>query len=156
MPDSRITSLTAIDLLKSFEGLRLASYQDGAGICTIGYGHTKGATEGQVITELEAESMLREDLKMAETAINQSVHVAITQHQFDAMACFAFNVGCAAFRQSSVLRLLNSGNSAWAAESFLKWNKIRVNGELAECPGLTRRREAERNLFLTPEGEVCT
>jgi lysozyme len=136
-------SKDGIDLIKSFEGLRLEAYLDSVGIPTIGYGHTKGVKLGQKITEQEAEDLLRNDLDEFERGVSSLIRNA-KQNQFDAMVSLAFNVGLGNFKKSSVLKWFNLGEYQTAADSFLLWNK--AGGQV--LPGLTRRRKAERELFL--------
>ncbi len=146
-------SQTGIDLIKHFEGLRLESYQDIAGIWTIGYGHTGPEVQaGQVISESEAEDLLRQDLSRFEDGVSRSVKVDIDQNQFDALVSLSYNIGLAAFKGSTALRLLNSGDYLGAAEAITWWNKATVNGVKREVLGLTRRRAAEAALFLQDVG----
>jgi lysozyme len=76
------------------------------------------------------------------------VQVPLNDAAFGALVSFAFNAGLGNLGQSTLLRKLNAGDRAGAAEQFLVWNKGRVRGVLTELPGLTRRRRAERALFL--------
>lgn len=152
-------SETGIKLITSFEGLRLRAYDDGVGVWTIGYGHTQGVQPGDVITEGEAENLLQDDLDDFERCVNQAVTVPISQHQFDALVSFTFNVGCGALRRSTLLRNLNAGGYPVTAiaDQFLRWN--RGGGRVLR--GLTRRREAERALFLSEPstehaGTICS
>jgi GH24 family phage-related lysozyme (muramidase) len=140
-----------INLLKSFEGLELEAYQDIAGIWTIGYGHTGDDVEpGMRISEREAEALLRKDLKPREDAIDRFASVSLNQNEFDALVSFVYNVGAAAFGSSTARKRLNRGDRIGAAEALAWWNKATVNGVLREVLGLTRRRAAERALFLEP------
>ena len=87
-------SQTGLNLIKRFEGLRLTAYKDATGTLTIGYGHTgKDVREGQTITEEQAESLLRQDLKSSEYCVEQAAQAHINQNQFDALVSFTFNVG---------------------------------------------------------------
>lgn len=138
-------SQAGLDLIKEFEGFEPEAYLCPAGIWTIGYGHTGDVSEGQTITEEEAEELLRQDVAFAEDAVTDYVEGDLTQGQFDALVCFVFNIGAGAFRDSTLLRLLNQGDNEGAAEQFLRWNK--AGGKVLS--GLTRRREAERELFLS-------
>lgn len=138
-------SQDGLNLIKEFEGFRADAYLCPAGIWTIGYGHTGGVAEWQSVTKQEAEEYLKSDVAFAEDVVNEYVEVELTQHQFDALVCFVFNVGADAFRDSTLLRLLNQGQTEEAAEQFLRWNK--AGGKV--LTGLTRRREAERELFLS-------
>lgn len=139
------TSHKGIDLIKSFEGLSLKAYKCPANIWTIGYGHTGDVRPEQRVSQLEAENLLRVDLKVFEVAINKLVKVVLTQSQFDALVSFVFNVGVQAFSSSTLLNKLNRSDFSGAAGEFLRWNKAGTT----VLPGLTRRREAERKLFVS-------
>jgi lysozyme len=144
------TSQRGIDLIKSFEGCELRAYRDAVGVLTIGYGHTVGVKEGDVITQAQADNMLADDLVIYEQGVHSLVRRTLTQGQFDALVSFAFNVGIGALGKSTLLRMLNSGDYASAAQQFARWNK--AGGR--ELRGLTRRREAERRLFCGQTDEV--
>ncbi len=140
-----------INLIKSFEGLELEAYQDIAGVWTIGYGHTgPDVKPGMRISEREAEALLRKDLKPREDAVERLVTVPLNQNEFDALVSFVYNVGVEAFRRSTALKRLNRGDRLGAADALTWWNKATVGGVLREVLGLTRRRAAEKALFLTP------
>ena len=139
------TNANGLLLIKSFEGLRLHAYRDAVGIWTIGYGTTRGVRPGMRISEAEAEKFLQEDLTRFEQAINEAVQVPINDNQFSALVSFTYNVGSGAFRSSTLLRLLNQRQSVHAvADQLPRWN--RAGGRV--LAGLTRRRNAERALFL--------
>jgi lysozyme len=148
---SRRTNAAGIALIKSFEGVKLDAYQDVAGIWTIGYGHIKGVTPGMHITPDEAEQTLRDDMAGTESAVENATSAAPTSdNNFAAMVALAFNIGNGNYRQSTVLREHLAGNHAKAADAFLMWNKAKVEGVLQPVAGLTRRRAAERELYLKP------
>ena len=140
-----------IKLITRFEGFRSKAYQDSKGVWTIGYGHTKGVKRGQKITKEQALRYLAEDIAWVERCIRKYVRVTLTQEMFDALASFVFNVGCEAFRTSTLLKLLNRGNYEAAAKQFDRWIYIRYrkNGvrRKRKVRGLVRRRAAERRLF---------
>lgn len=140
---SRI-SQAGLDLIKDFEGLRLSAYRDPVGVVTIGYGHTKTARMGQVISAQEAEALLREDVAHFEHCVSRLVEAPLEQHQFDALVSFAYNLGCGALERSTLLKKLNALDYPGAADELLRWN--RAGGQVLR--GLVRRREAERALFL--------
>ena len=143
-----IPSQNCYDLIKNFEGCELEAYPDpatGGEPITIGYGHTGGVKLGEVITQEQANEYLISDVKRFADAVNQMVTVPITQGEFDALCSFAFNLGIGNLRNSTLLRKLNSGNKDNAANQFLVWNM--AGGRV--MAGLTRRREAERTLFLS-------
>lgn len=137
-------------LTRGFEGLRLTSYRDCAGVWTIGYSHTgPDVATGKQITEIEAEALLRADVREAVACVNRVVTVAIRQHHFDALVDFCFNAGVRAFTTSSLLRCLNNGQFAEAAAQFGLW--VRAGGKVV--PGLVKRRAAEAALFSGAEGK---
>ncbi len=149
------TSQRGVALLKQFEGLELEAYQDIAGIWTIGYGHTgPDVKPGQVITEAEAEELLKRDLSPREKAVSRLSNVELNQNEFDALVSFVYNVGENAFRGSTARRRLNNNDRVGAADALTWWNKATVGGVLRPVTGLTRRRAAERALFLTPTNPV--
>lgn len=135
-------------IIREAEGLRLEAYLCPAGKWTIGYGHTGADVhEGLVISEADADGLLSSDIKWAEEAVSSAVKVPITSNQFSALVDFTFNVGAGNFRSSTLLRKLNAGDVAGAAEEFGKWTK--AGGKV--LPGLVKRRAAGRDLFLSPD-----
>lgn len=147
-----VTSDAGLALIKAAEGLETAAYPDPGNRVTgepwtIGYGHTRGVRRGDTCSEEQATVWLREDLHAAEGAVRHLVDVPLSQGQFDALASFVFNVGPSAFGTSTLLRLLNGGDAAGAAEQFKRWNR----GADGPLPGLVIRRAAERTLFLSRE-----
>jgi len=148
----RVTSDAGLALVKASEGLETSAYPDPGNRVTgepwtIGYGHTRGVRRGDTCSEEQATEWLREDLHAAEGAVRHLVDVPLTQGQFDALASFVFNVGPSAFGNSTLLRLLNAGDAAGAAEQFKRWNR----GADGVLPGLVTRRAAERALFIRQE-----
>lgn len=135
-------------LVKEFEGCRLTAYKCPAGVLTIGYGHTgkvngKNIYLGMKINEKTAEQLLKQDLATFEKAVENCIGLTFkpNSNQFSALVSFAFNCGAAN------LKTLVKGRSATTvAEKLLLYNK--ANGK--ELSGLTRRRKAERELFLKP------
>lgn len=139
-----IIGINGLKFIKQFEGLRLQAYKCPADRWTIGYGHTADVSANDVITEAQANSLLCQDVAESERAVNQYVHVPLTQSQFDALVSFVFNLGVGNFRTSTLLKKLNAGDDDGAAQEFGRW--IHAGGKA--LPGLVRRREAERALFL--------
>ena len=138
-------SQAGIDLIKRWEGYRSQAYLCPGNIWTIGYGHTKGVRQGQVISQAQAERLLKEDLKYFEKEVDNLVAVPINQAQFDALVSFAFNVGVNALAKSTLLKLLNQKDYAGAASQFGRW----VYANKKRLPGLVKRREEEKKLFLS-------
>ncbi|MDP1691044.1 MAG: lysozyme [Burkholderiaceae bacterium] len=161
-----------IELIKSFEGIpdgdprsvNLDAYLDPVGIWTIGWSHAithqgtvlRGPQNRGIaralypggITLAQAEMLLRGELVNFARDVLRLAKVALDDGQFAALVSFAFNCGSANLATSTLLRRLNSGDLAGAADQFLLWNRARKNGALVELPGLTRRRRAERAMFL--------
>ena len=145
-----------LQLIKSFEGFKSNPYRDITGLPTIGYGTTHYQDGTQVtmqdspIDEPTA-SQLLEDLLNTEFCpqVEKIVKVPITDNQFAALVSFTYNMGVGSLTESTILRCTNMKNFEDASRAFLLWNKARVRGELVVEPGLTRRRQAEADLFLT-------
>lgn len=144
------TSDKGIALIKQFEGCKLTAYQDSVGVWTIGYGWTqpvdgKPILAGMTIKQETAERLLKTGLVSYESDVYRLVKVGLTQGQFDALVSFTYNLGARSLSTSTLLRKLNAGDYTGAADEFLRWNK--AGGKVLN--GLTRRREAERALFLS-------
>jgi len=146
------TKVSAAKVIAQFEGLELKAYQDSAGIWTIGYGNTRNPytglpiKQGDKITKKEALDWLRITTAVVEADVKRLVKVPININQQLALASLVFNIGTGAFARSTLLRLLNSGaDKAAVAAQFLRWNKVKGK----EVKGLTRRRKAESELFLS-------
>ena len=138
-------SKKGIDLIKRFEGCRLKAYRCPAGVWTIGYGHTNNVRPDDIITQNDAEELLKRDLKVHEDNVKRVVKIALTQNQFDALVSFEYNVGYGAFANSTLLKLLNAGNYNGASKQFERW--VYAGDRVLE--GLVKRRKAERELFLS-------
>lgn len=139
-----------IALIKKFEGCRLTAYQDSVGVWTIGYGWTnavdgKPVRAGMTISQEVAERLLKTGLVGYESDVSKLVKVKLTQGQFDALVSFTYNLGARSLSTSTLLKKLNAGDYRGAADEFPRWNK--AGGQV--LAGLTRRREAERSLFLS-------
>jgi GH24 family phage-related lysozyme (muramidase) len=143
VPEAARLSDRGLDMLKSFEGLRLDAYVDSVGVQTIGYGHTGDVQAGDRITQQQAEQLLQKDTAWAEEAVADNVDVPLTQDQFDALASFTYNVGEGAFENSTLLKKLNAGDYEGAEAEFGRW----THGDGQQIEGLVNRREAEAALF---------
>ena len=144
------TSDKGIALIKEFEGCKLTAYQDSVGVWTIGYGWTqpvdgKPIRAGMTIKQETAERLLKTGMVSYESDVSRLVKVGLTLGQFDALVSFTYTLGARSLSTSTLLRKLNAGDYAGAADEFLRWNK--AGGKVLN--GLTRRREAERALFLS-------
>lgn len=140
------TSIAGFSLIKQFEGFRENAYRDVVGVWTIGYGFTAGVQPGQHMTPAQADARLGTELLRYEDAVRRACTVEPNQNQFDALVCFAWNVGTAGMAGSTVIKAHNRGDFQSAARAFGLWNK--AGGKV--WPGLTRRRAAESALYLKP------
>lgn len=135
-----------LNLIKSFEGCKLTAYQDQGGVWTIGFGSTgHAAYKGNSIDQTTADVILCEDLGMTEEGVAKRLRVKVNENQFSAMVCLAFNIGLGNFGMSTLLKKVNSGDFKGAASEFERWTKI----QRQVSAGLTRRRKAERALFIS-------
>ena len=132
-----------LEIIKHFEGCELEAYKCPAGVWTIGYGHTKGVEEGDVWSESHAEHMLEVELEEYENYVNTAVEVPLSQNQFDALVSWVYNLGPTNFNSSTMLKVLNAEDYSEVGNQMLRWNK--AGGKVLE--GLTRRRQAEADLF---------
>ncbi|MEG4801045.1 glycoside hydrolase family protein [Microcoleus sp. ARI1-B5] len=145
----RKTNQQGLKLIQSFEGLSLEAYQDPVGVWTIGWGATEGVQPGMKITLAEAEQMLQNELEKFEAAVADAVEVQINDNQFSALVSFSYNLGARSLFESTLLRLLNQEKFQEAADQFPRWDKAGGQSLL----GLSRRRKAERALFLSQPWE---
>lgn len=141
-----------LQLIKSFEGCRLVAYDDlqpkktitdisqVKGTLTIGYGHTAGVTVGMVISQAQADNMLKSDLKKYEDYVTNNVSIPLNENQFSALVSFCYNCGV-----GNLIKLVKNRNAEQIAEAMLLYNKSK--GKVLK--GLVSRRQAERELFLT-------
>lgn len=148
-PGGKTTSDVGLDLISGFEDTRFKAYDDGVGVWTIGTGTTVypngvKVKQGDTCTLEQAKTYFKHDLAKFEKTVNESVTVPLTQNQFDALVSLTYNIGSGAFKNSTLLTVLNKGDYQGASDQFLVWNK--AGGKVMN--GLVRRREAERALFL--------
>lgn len=149
-----------IDLIKSFEGLRLNAYPDPATKndpikkgkpITIGYGTTiyNGLQEvkmGDTITEPQAEQFLLYDVKKFSEKVKALLRKELNENQFGALVSFSYNVGIGNLKISHLLPKVNANpNDPTIKDEFLKWKT--AAGRV--MPGLLRRRQAESKLYFT-------
>jgi lysozyme len=150
VPQRMRISEQGLELIRSFEGLRLAAYRDVGGIWTIGYGHTSAAglpdvKQGMTITREEAARILARDAGQFAEGVAQRVKVTVSQAQFDALVSFAYNVGLRNFERSSVLKAVNESDFGAVPRRLALWTKAAG----IVLPGLIRRRAAEAELFAS-------
>lgn len=160
MNDTLHLSDRGIHMLCNLEGFRAYPYDDKHpdrryikgikldGTLTIGFGHTfdwRKEWYDKDITREQGMSLLRWDLGRYEGIIKLSVHVALTQNQFDALVIFCYNIGINAFKNSTLVKLLNAGNFAGAAQQFSRWVMANNRPDRVLCS----RRKKEQTLFIT-------
>ena len=148
--DQMAVSLFGIDLICGFEGKRLAAYDDGVGVWTIGFGTTVypngiKVKKGDTCTEAQAKAYMAHDLKKFESAVNNTVKVPLNQNQFDALVSLAYNIGTNAFSKSTLVKKLNANDIRGAADQFDEW----VNAGGKRMQGLVNRRAREKALFIS-------
>ena len=140
-----------LELIKDFEGFSSSSYLCPAKIPTIGWGNT--FYEDGTKVKLGDQISKTDALKLLEVVANRdfadkifpAIKVKVSQSQFDSMVSLAYNIGTGAFLKSTLLKKVNACDFSGAGEEFLRWNK--AGGK--EVLGLTRRREREKQLFLS-------
>jgi GH24 family phage-related lysozyme (muramidase) len=135
------------EIIRRFEGKSLTAYWDKYGkVWTISYGLTgPDIVKGLVLTEEQSSKMFMDRIEKMVFDLKNLIKIDITKNQFIACLSFSWNVGIKAFGDSTLLKLLNAGAYDNAAEQFLRWNK--AGGKILS--GLTKRRKAERSLFLS-------
>ena len=138
-------------MIKMFEGFRAKPYKCPAGVPTIGYGSTfysngkKVTLKDKLITEQDATNLLTTVVTNFSSGVSKLLKIQVTQNQFDALVDFAYNVGIGNLKSSTLLKKVNAKNFSGAALEFIKWNKA-YDGKV--LPGLTKRRTAEKDLFI--------
>jgi lysozyme len=144
-------SQNCINLIKQFEGYRTKAYLDAVGVPTIGYGSTmwndgKKVQLGETITLEGAGLLLYWEVNRKAVILDSLI---LTQNQYDALTSFIYNIGSGAFSKSTLFKKVKANPSDPVIRNeFLKWNKGRVNGVLVELKGLTRRRNAEADMYF--------
>lgn len=139
-----------VDFTKGWEGLKLVPSEDPLvrGIIDVGHGHViQPDEERRRITVAEADELLRWDLMNDAEEVEERINPGLEQNQFDALLAFTFNLGIGAFAHSTLLRYINAGDLAAAAEEFPRW--VRASGRVVQ--GLVKRRAAERAMFLSAD-----
>lgn len=128
------------------------TYKDIAGHLTAGYGHlVKPGEDFSKLDKQGALALLTKDLQSAGDSVKQLVKVSLNPNQLKALTSFVFNEGAAAFKNSTLLKDINSGNTAAIGADFARFNKIHQGGHLVANEGLSRRRADEANMYNTPE-----
>jgi lysozyme len=152
-PVARPLTRLALHLIKHFEGWEPLAYNDPVGYCTIGYGHlislrrcedTDLGKYSSALSESAGEILLITDTNSARLAVQDLVSVDLTDEQFSALSSLVFNIGKENFKNSTILKLLNSREYEFASREFSRW--VRSKGQI--LLGLVERRGCERTLFV--------
>lgn len=147
-------SRNGLKLIQEYEDFRAKAYLDIKGVPTIGFGTTyyQDGTKvqlGDICTRSQAEAWFMNDCKELDAFLDRNVtQKKLTQNQFDALASFIYNIGRSAFIGSTMYRLIKLGKMKEAADEFLRWDKVTINGKKVSSQGLLNRRKKERALFL--------
>ena len=144
--------MRAVDIIKEFEGLSLVPYRCPAGVPTIGWGATryqdgrKVTMNDQPITEMQAEALLQYHLNYFRSAVNALTTDDINSNQYEALTSFVYNIGETAYRNSTILKLINMNpNDPDIKKQFFRW--VYVDGKPSR--GLRRRRTMESELYFS-------
>lgn len=147
-----------LNLIKSFETLRLQSYDDATGrdlkvgdipkgVPTIGWGHTRNVKPGDIKSPVEADADLQDDLRNAQETVDRYVKVPLKDNQYAALVSFVFNAGAENFLKSTLLKLLNKGKYDAIPKQLNRF--VYYKGQISR--GLVRRRAAEVAMWSSPD-----
>ena len=136
-------SKEGLNLVKKFEGCKLEAYRCAANVPTIAWGRTKDVNMGDTCTQEQADAWLEEEIVEYEEHVHKAVEMPLSQHQFDALVSWTYNLGPSNLNSSTMLKVLNKGEYEDIPSQIKRWNK--AGGQVKE--GLVRRREAEALLF---------
>jgi len=147
-------SQAGIVCLQALEGWRSVVYRDEGGRETIGYGHLITAEDKIMkrylgpISRQEGAALLGHDIARIEPDVSVMIRRVIKQNEFDALMCFAFNLGAMALRNSRLLAHVNAGSDEATIEAeFMRWCRVSINGSKVVSQGLLKRRAAEVRLW---------
>lgn len=146
----RTVSIVALTLLMALEGFSHLPYKDIAGVWTNGYGNTANVGPSTpAVSQDQAKAQLVRHVNVFASGLDRCLLVTPTQNQYDALMLWTYNVGVHAACSSTLMRQLNSGAlpSVWCAQ-LLRWNKVRVDGQLVASRGLNSRRRTEYELCM--------
>ena len=137
----------AVELIKKFEGFKETAYKCPAGVWTIGYGWTHGVKEGDTITNEKASELVQQEVakiaKQIKTTLGTEVFASLTENQVCALIDFVYNLGLGNFKNSTLCKMIKSGQIMEAGNQFERW----VKSGNKVLPGLVNRRKAEKNLW---------
>ena len=139
----------AVELIKKFEGFKETAYKCPAGVWTIGYGWTHGVKEGDTITMEKASELVQQEVakiaKQIKATLGTEVFASLTENQVCALIDFVYNLGLGNFKNSTLCKMIKSGQIMEAGKQFERW--VKAGGKV--LPGLVKRREAEKELWYS-------
>lgn len=142
-----IASASLISMISKHEGTETKPYKDVVGVLTVCNGHTgPDIIPGKTYSKQECDALLKKDISVHSEGLLKCTNVPLNQNQYDAFVSFTFNVGVGAYCKSTLVKKLNAGDYVGACNELSKWDKS--GGKVYR--GLTKRREEERKLCLTP------
>lgn len=159
-----------LKIIKTFEDFKPSPYICPSGYWTIGYGHVihskstnkmlKAAANGakaeafsqfpKPITIEKANELLKNDLRDFCKKLSSFLPQSLNENQFSSLVSFAYNIGVVGLKLSTLNKKLQQGDYEKASLEFGKWVFGTVRGIKTKLPGLVKRREAEKTLFLKP------
>lgn len=142
-----VAGALAVSVIGGFEGVRTKAYIPVKGdVPTVCFGHTRGVRMGDTYTLAQCRAMLGDDLIQYETDMRRALVSPdkIPDKPYVAFLSLSYNIGPTAFKASTVARRINAGNLRGACDAILMWDKFKGK----TLPGLTKRRQEERNLCL--------
>jgi lysozyme len=149
--DSKTYQKNLLAFLIAEEGVRNRVYKDQAGKDTIGIGHLIQSGEERflsvTLSPKEIEDLFFSDIAQTENSIRSLVKVPLNENQKIALVSLVFNIGTTAFKNSTLLKLLNNGDYNKASLEFPRWVYITLNGQKQISKGLQNRRFREQLLF---------
>jgi lysozyme len=152
-PQTKPVSKIALNLIKEFEGFKDYAYIDTDGTPVIGYGLSRiGGVPVQIgdrISSDQADAALKAHLQEIHRELDKIIKVELSDRQLSALASISFNVGVDNIKSSTLIQKINAKDYTGAADEFMRWDNANLQGAFVQMPGLTRRRSAERRLFLS-------
>lgn len=149
--DSKTYQKNLLAFLIAEEGIRNRVYKDQAGKDTIGIGHLIQPGEERflsvTLSPKEIEDLFFSDIAQTENTIRSLVKVPLNENQKISLVSLVFNIGSTAFKNSTLLKLLNDGDYNKASLEFPRWVYITLNGQKQISKGLQNRRFREQLLF---------
>ena len=137
----------AVELIKKFEGFKETAYKCPAGVWTIGYGWTHGVKEGDTITKEKASELVQQEVakiaKQIKATLGTEVFASLTENQICALIDFVYNLGLGNFKNSTLCKMIKSGQIMEAGNQFERW----VKSGNKVLPGLVNRRKTEKDLW---------